>query len=113
MKRQQQAVSPNRCSPLRGVLKHHATIDVNLRTLSHTLGSGALSSAHRLSSAVLMVSAGDHSFFRMSRQMAPVCELTFGCHSLVVNCAHKQTTALDSVRAKAPGALCCSAIPLR
>jgi hypothetical protein len=28
-----------------------------------------------------MVSAGDHWSLRMSRQMAPVCEDTFGCHT--------------------------------
>jgi hypothetical protein len=32
-----------------------------------------------------MVSAGVHSFFKMSRQIAPVCELILGCHILVSN----------------------------
>ena len=32
-----------------------------------------------------MVRAGVHSFFRMSRQMAPVYELIFGCQILVSN----------------------------
>ena len=32
-----------------------------------------------------IVSAGVHSFLRMSRQIAPVCELILGCHILVSN----------------------------
>jgi hypothetical protein len=32
-----------------------------------------------------MVRAGVHSFFRMSRQIAPVYELMFGCQILVMN----------------------------
>ena len=35
--------------------------------------------------AVLMVNAGVHSFLRMSRQIAPVWELIFGCHIFVSN----------------------------
>jgi hypothetical protein len=35
--------------------------------------------------AVRIVRAGVHSFFRMSRQMAPVWEDTLGCQSLVSN----------------------------
>ena len=35
--------------------------------------------------AVRIVRAGDHSFFRMSRQIAPDSELMFGCHTRVVN----------------------------
>jgi hypothetical protein len=35
--------------------------------------------------AVLIVRAGVHSFFRISRQIAPVAEETFGCHNLVSN----------------------------
>jgi hypothetical protein len=44
-------------------------------------GSGEQSRDWTLSSAVLMVRAGDHWSFRMSRQIAPVCEETFGCHT--------------------------------
>jgi hypothetical protein len=32
-----------------------------------------------------MVKAGVHSFFNISRQIAPVYELTLGCHNLVSN----------------------------
>lgn len=35
--------------------------------------------------AVLIVRAGVHSFFRMSRQIAPVTELIFGCQIFVIN----------------------------
>jgi hypothetical protein len=48
-------------------------------------GSGAHNSACREMSAVLMVRAGVHSFFKMSRQMAPVTELMLGCQILVMN----------------------------
>ena len=48
-------------------------------------GSGAHRSACREISAVRMVRAGVHSFFRMSRQMAPVYELMFGCQIFVSN----------------------------
>mmetsp|Transcript_27262 Transcript_27262/g.90592 ORF Transcript_27262/g.90592 Transcript_27262/m.90592 type:complete len:214 (-) Transcript_27262:300-941(-) len=48
-------------------------------------GSGADSSACSEMRAVRMVSAGDHSFLSMSRQMAPLCEETLGCHTLVRN----------------------------
>ena len=43
--------------------------------------------------AVRMVKAGVHSFFRMSRQMAPVWELMFGCQIFVMNfiyCTQKE-----------------------
>lgn len=46
-----------------------------------SVGSGAQSSACRLSSAVLRVSAGLHWSLSMSRQMAPVWELMFGCQT--------------------------------
>ena len=45
-------------------------------------GSGEQSRACSDSMAVFMVSAGDHWSFRMSRQMAPVCEEMLGCHTL-------------------------------
>ena len=48
-------------------------------------GSGAQRSACKEMRDVRMVSAGVHSFLRMSRQMAPVCELIFGCQILVSN----------------------------
>ena len=32
-----------------------------------------------------MVSAGDHWSFKMSKQIAPVCELMFGCQTFVRN----------------------------
>jgi hypothetical protein len=34
---------------------------------------------------VLIVRAGVHSFLRISKQIAPVCELIFGCQILVSN----------------------------
>lgn len=51
-------------------------------------GSGAQSKAWRDSKAVLTVRAGDHSpsfYFKISRQIAPVCEEMFGCHIFVSN----------------------------
>jgi len=48
-------------------------------------GSGAHINACNEISAVLIVNAGVHSFFRMSRQIAPVCELILGCHIFVSN----------------------------
>ena len=58
---------------------------VNLMTMDCLPGSGAQSRAWREISAVRIVRAGVHSFFRMSKQMAPVTELIFGCHILVSN----------------------------
>lgn len=58
----------------------------NLMIRGKTLpGSGAHSSACNEISAVLIVRAGVHSFLRMSRQIAPVTELIFGCHIFVSN----------------------------
>ena len=37
------------------------------------------------SNAVLTERAGDHSFFKISKQIAPVYELILGCHILVSN----------------------------
>jgi len=37
------------------------------------------------SKAVLTERAGDHSFFKISKQIAPVYELILGCHILVSN----------------------------
>lgn len=36
------------------------------------LGSGAQSKAYKLNNPVLMLNAGDHSFFKISKQIAPV-----------------------------------------
>ena len=49
-------------------------------------GSGAVKSACIESKAVRIDNAGVHSSFKMSRQIAPVCEDMFGCHILVSNC---------------------------
>jgi len=49
------------------------------------LGSGAQSKACRERSAVRIDKAGDHSFLRISRQIAPVYEDMFGCQILVSN----------------------------
>ena len=48
-------------------------------------GSGAHSNAYSEISPVRIVNAGVHSFLRISKQIAPVCELIFGCHILVSN----------------------------
>jgi hypothetical protein len=48
-------------------------------------GSGAHKSAWSEIRAVRIVRAGVHSFLRMSRQMAPVWELMFGCQIFVMN----------------------------
>jgi len=48
-------------------------------------GSGEHISAWRLKSAVLIVKAGDHWSFRISKQMAPVWDETFGCQIFVRN----------------------------
>jgi len=48
-------------------------------------GSAAHNKACKEISAVLIVRAGVHSFFKISRQIAPVCELMFGCQILVIN----------------------------
>lgn len=48
-------------------------------------GYGAQSKACNEIKAVLIVNAGDHSSFSISRQIAPVCEEIFGCHILVSN----------------------------
>jgi hypothetical protein len=37
-----------------------------------------------------MVSAGVHSFLRMSKQIAPVTELMLGCHIFVSNFIYKK-----------------------
>lgn len=50
-----------------------------------SLGSGAQSKACKERRAVLIVKAGDHSSFRMSRHMAPVWDEILGCHILVSN----------------------------
>ena len=55
-------------------------------------GSGEQSKACNEMRAVLMVKAGVHSFFRMSRQIAPVCELMFGCHIFVSNFIYNEIT---------------------
>jgi len=48
-------------------------------------GSAAHKRAYKEMSAVLIVRAGVHSFFKISRQIAPVYELMFGCQILVIN----------------------------
>jgi len=48
-------------------------------------GSGAQSKAYKEIRAVLIVNAGVHSFLRISRQIAPVYELMFGCQIFVSN----------------------------
>ena len=48
-----------------------------------SLGSGTHKSAWSESKAVLMVKAGDHSSFKISRQMAPVTEEMLGCQIFV------------------------------
>ena len=75
--------------------KRAVTIALYLRYLP---GSGAHSRACREIRAVRMVSAGVHSFFRMSRQIAPVYELIFGCQIFVSNFiySHKQKQTLKS-----------------
>lgn len=50
-----------------------------------SFGSGAHSKACSDKSAVLIVKAGDHSSFNISRQIAPVCDEMFGCHILLIN----------------------------
>mmetsp|Transcript_31084 Transcript_31084/g.64046 ORF Transcript_31084/g.64046 Transcript_31084/m.64046 type:complete len:190 (+) Transcript_31084:226-795(+) len=50
-----------------------------------SVGSGAQRRAWRERRAVFMVNAGDHWSLSMSKQIAPVCELTFGCQILVLN----------------------------
>ncbi len=57
--------------------------------MSKVPGSGAQSKACNEIRAVLIVSAGVHSFFKISRQIAPVCELMFGCQILVMNLIYK------------------------
>ena len=47
-----------------------------------SFGSGEHMRACRLNIAVFIVSAGDHWSFRISRQIAPVTEDTFGCHTV-------------------------------
>ena len=50
--------------------------------------------------AVRIVNAGVHSFFRISRQIAPVCELILGCQILVSNfiyCTHADTNTQNLV----------------
>lgn len=65
---------------------------MNLR-VSYLPGSGAHRSACSEIRAVRMVSAGVHSFLRMSRQMAPVCELILGCQIFVSNFIYTQSRA--------------------
>ena len=48
-------------------------------------GSGEHNKAYNESKAVLIDKAGLHSFFKMSRQIAPVCEDILGCQILVSN----------------------------
>jgi hypothetical protein len=55
------------------------------RKKNYSLGSGTHINAWIDSKAVLMLSAGDHSFLRMSRQIAPVWLEMFGCQILVSN----------------------------
>lgn len=43
-------------------------------------------------SAVLIVSAGVHSFFRISKHIAPVYELILGCQILVINFIYNQNS---------------------
>jgi hypothetical protein len=50
-----------------------------------SFGSGAQSSAYKDINAVLIVNAGVHSFFKISRQIAPVYDDTLGCHNFVSN----------------------------
>jgi hypothetical protein len=52
---------------------------------NYSLGSGTHINAWIDSKAVLMLSAGDHSFLRMSKQIAPVWLEMFGCQILVSN----------------------------
>merc|ERR1719330_730068 len=48
-------------------------------------GSGVDKRAWSDNNAVLIVSAGLHSFFNMSKHIAPVWEETLGCHTFVMN----------------------------
>ena len=48
-----------------------------------SFGYGAHKSACNDNNAVLIVKAGDHSSFKISRQMAPVWEEILGCQILV------------------------------
>ena len=48
-------------------------------------GSGTQRNAWRDVKAALNVRAGVNSFFRISKQIAPVCELMFGCQIFVSN----------------------------
>ena len=52
-------------------------------------GSGEHKRACNEIKAVLIVRAGVHSFFKMSKQIAPVYELIFGCHIFVSNFIYK------------------------
>ena len=56
-----------------------------LKVISYLPGSGAHRRAYNEIRAVRIVSAGVHSFLRMSRQIAPVCELILGCQIFVSN----------------------------
>ena len=62
--------------------------DLNMLATSASCGSsgsGADNKACKETKAVLMVNAGLHLSFNMSRQMAPVWDETFGCHMRVSN----------------------------
>ena len=68
-------------SPLQH-LKGHLKLKNNFLKI---LGSGAHIRAYKESKAVLILRAGDHSFFRISKQIAPVWLEIFGCQILVSN----------------------------
>ena len=72
--------------------------DAAVKGAAYLPGSGAQRRAWREMRAVRMVSAGVHSFFRMSRQIAPVWELMLGCHIFVSNFiySHEQKQILKS-----------------
>ena len=60
-------------------------------------GSGAQSRACSEIRAVRMVKAGVHSFFRMSKQIAPVWELMLGCQILVMNLIYNRVDVISIV----------------
>ena len=80
--------------------KVYTTLVCLLECLRYLPGSGAHRSAWSEMSAVRIVNAGVHSFLRISRQIAPVCELILGCQILVSNfiyCTHADTNTQNLV----------------
>ena len=60
-------------------------LNYSYNTIKVLPGSGEHNKAYNESKAVLIDNAGLHSFFKMSRQIAPVCEDILGCQILVSN----------------------------